>query len=146
MTSAQLEHRIALLLELTQGITIHELETAQPFALAKLWRDSLRLVHRADELRTTIELALLYLERGAPATALGQLRGALEAPEVDADDLDLALRAPHDSITIVLTVAARQAVEAIRRDGESDDATIVRALEAHGLPDDTTAEQLRQGP
>ena len=129
MTSAQLKRRIELLLKLSQGITIRELETARPFALASLWRDSLRLVHRADELRTTIELAMLYLERGASIAALGQLRGVLEAPEVDADDLDLALRAPHDSVTIVLTPAARQTVEGIGRDGESDEDTIVRILE-----------------
>jgi len=126
MTQVQLKHRIALLLELTAGITIRELETAQPFALAKLWRDSLRLVHQVDELRASIELAMTYLEDGAPETAAARLRAALEAPEVTADDL---AQQPADVVTIMLTAAARMTIEAIGRDGEADDATIVRILD-----------------
>ena len=126
MTQTELTRRIELLLQLTAGITIRELETARPFALASLWRDSLRLVHQADELRSSIELAMTYLEDGAPATALEWLRGALEAPEVDAADLAQS----QDSVTVVLSEAARATIEAIGRAAESDDQTIVRILDA----------------
>ena len=128
MTQAQLKHRIELLLQLTAGITIKELETAQPFALAKLWRDSLRLVHRVDELRSAIELVLRDLDDDRPYNGAGlRLRAVLEAPEVDTSDL---AQQPQDSVTIVLTPAARMTIEDIGRDGEPAEATIVRILEA----------------
>jgi hypothetical protein len=130
-----LKRRIDLLLQLTQGITIQELEAMPPFGLAIKWRDRYRDAHQLDELRNALQTIADGITGIAAATPAGVIdayrqlaRQTIQNYYAEMDAV-AASHHPQDSVTIVLTPTARQTVEAIGRTGESDEATIVRILD-----------------